>query len=363
MCIEVYASVFKATLPTRNGRRGQKQDGVDAYFEDASGALYAVQSKCYNSGGLTQAHVDEEVRKVDAGGEPVVKLVVATTAPNDSRLASTVRALSADRASKGLCRVSVEFWDEIVAHIRRDDALRGRYEPNSDESLLRRAELEREGDRQAAERRHDEMKAMFARLEELMQETAPQKELPEPAEEPATELGPKELTKAVTDRFALIHLTFDLLAVARLERQRHRNYERRVTFESKDGTLFLDALRQDDNLDADEIIEVRWLRKAYLDGPVWIQQIASKVGLYEAMTGRRARGTLVFAVPSKMSRLEDLPFSSQAAADASNVDVVMMTYEMLGFEPGGISGSTMRSDPSWRANAQRLIREGRVDSV
>lgn len=355
MCVEVYATVFKATLPTRNGRRGQKQDGVDSYFEDANGTLYAVQSKCYNNGGLNQAQVDEEVRKVDAGGEPVAKLVIATTAPNDSGLTASVRALSAGRVAKGLCRVSVDFWDEVVAHIRRDPGLRARYEPNSDESLLRRAERERLEDRQVAERRHEELLVKFARLEELMQDTAREKALPEPAEEPADVPGPKELTKAVTDRFALIHLTFDLLAVALLERLRHRKYERRVTFESREGTLFLDALRQDDNLDADEVIEVRWLRKAYLDGPIWMQQVASKVGLYEAMTGRRARGTLVFAVPPKLSKLGDLPFSSQAAADANNIDVVMMTYDELGFEPGGISGSTMRSDPSWRADAQRLI--------
>lgn len=356
MCVEVYARVFKATLPARNGRRGQKQEGVDAYFEDAHGILYAVQSKCYNNGGLTQAHIDEEVRKLDAGGEPVAMLVVATTAPNDARLASTVRALSAERAAKGLCRVSIDFWDEVVAHIRRDSELRARYELNSDESLLRKAELARIEDRHAAERRHAEMKVMFARLEELMQDTAQQKAIPEPAEEPAAESGPKELTKAVTDRFALIHLTFDLLAVAMLERQRHLKYERRVTFESREGTLFLDALRQDDNLEADEIVEVRWLRKAYMDGPVWAQQVASKVSLYEAMTGRHAKGTLVFVVPPRLSKLEDLPYSNQAVADtAPKVDVVMMTYEMVGFEPGGISGSTMQSDPLWRAVAQRPV--------
>lgn len=135
MCGIVYGVVFDDPLPKLNGRRGQKQAGVDVYVRSASGRI-GIQSKRYKDSGLTIKHVTEEIRKAEEGPVKIVTLIVATTAANDAKLLAEVMALSDEREAAGKFGVEIEFWDDIRSHIARSPKLQALYDPNAPGALF-----------------------------------------------------------------------------------------------------------------------------------------------------------------------------------------------------------------------------------
>lgn len=79
MCARIYGHVFKDNLPTKNGRRGQAQGGVDIFVDSAKGRI-GIQCKRYVDGALTLAGVTKELERADRVNQPVVQLIIATQA-------------------------------------------------------------------------------------------------------------------------------------------------------------------------------------------------------------------------------------------------------------------------------------------
>lgn len=82
MCARIYVTVFNDPLPQTNGRRGQKQGGIDVFVDAPEGRL-GVQCKKYADGALKFKHVEHEVSEADKANAPIVRLIVATTAMSD----------------------------------------------------------------------------------------------------------------------------------------------------------------------------------------------------------------------------------------------------------------------------------------
>lgn len=183
------------------------------------------------------------------------------------------------------------------------------------------------------------------RLEELMDQGT--KLEAEPAA-PAThrQSDPDLPGKTVVPRSDLTHLTLEQLAIAKYERDHNLILERQATFMRGSSALQLDAVRQDDDLDADLLIEVRWLRKRYLDAPVWVKQVDAATSAYELMTGRKGRGILIFVVPKEdMKSVENLPLTLQALQTLERKpEVVCYSYADLHFNPGAISADLFGSN-------------------
>lgn len=350
LCLEVYRVVFNDPLPETNGRNGQAQAGADAYLFTAAGERIAVQAKRYNKGGLSQQLVLDEIGKAEKSASAIGKLLIATTAPSDAPLRRFVHTLSDARIATKKFGVGIDFWEEITAHIRRHPELQEQFEPHAPGTTLRRLEQHQHSSNLKAEERHAQVLEQMAHLRRLMEQGGAEKPAP-----PQDQQHPAEETvslpiKVVTGRSQLLYLTLDQLAISYLERQRNTTYERRVKIRTVDGEVFLDALRQDDDLPADQIVEVRWLRKRYLDAPVWAAQVTSKVKLYELLTGRAAVGTLLFVVPDKLGDLDELPYSREAIAQAEPpIAGVIATYSNIGFDPGPISAAVFASNTKWRA--------------
>lgn len=190
-------------------------------------------------------------------------------------------------------------------------------------------------------------KALAERVDRLEQLLAlgPKNET-EPEAPLASSADPGLPTKQVTFRPQLLALTLEQLALAKFERSRQTYLERRPRFAKGAARLELDAVRQDDALPSDLIVEVRWIRKRYMDGPVWIQQVESAVELYELITGRKAQGILILVVPkASMKELSGLPFTATALQQsARKPEVVIYSYDDLGFDPGPISAGLFASN-------------------
>jgi tetratricopeptide (TPR) repeat protein len=144
MCAIVYGEVFGDPLPKLNGRRGQKQAGVDVYVRSRTGRI-GIQSKRYKDGSLTLKHVAEEVRKAEEGPVAIVTLIVATTAANDAKLLADVMAFSDEREAAGKFPVQIEFWDDIRAHVARFATLQALYDPHAPGALFRKVMQGQEG--------------------------------------------------------------------------------------------------------------------------------------------------------------------------------------------------------------------------
>lgn len=103
-----------------NGRRGQRQDGVDVFGTSSDGISVGVQCK-NTQGGLSVSVVRAEVKNAESFDPPLEALYLATTAPRDSSLQEAVRKLSATRVADGAFSVDVLFWDDIAGDLASND--------------------------------------------------------------------------------------------------------------------------------------------------------------------------------------------------------------------------------------------------
>lgn len=137
MCARIYGIVFKDPLPQTNGRRGQKQGGIDVFIDAPEGRL-GVQCKRYADGALKLKHVAHEVSEADKANTPIVRLIVATTATSDAALLREVQDLSDARVANGQYPVKIEFWQDLCRHIRGSPELQNDYAPNAPGAVFHR---------------------------------------------------------------------------------------------------------------------------------------------------------------------------------------------------------------------------------
>ncbi len=111
---DAQAQRWKGTNLVKNGRSGQKQDGVDIYGPDEIGRPVGIQCKRYK-GSLTQKLVEKEISEAEQFKGKLTTLFIATTADRDAKLQEQVRSISDSRVAQGRFAVSILYWDEIVA--------------------------------------------------------------------------------------------------------------------------------------------------------------------------------------------------------------------------------------------------------
>lgn len=141
--------------------------------------------------------------------------------------------------------------------------------------------------------------------------------------------------------FALYHV-----AIAHFERESGLYFEHQVQFTRDDTSLTLDALRQDDDLPEDIILDVHYLRKPYMDAPAYGPWLAKKLEIYELLTGRPARGVLIAVVGrERMLEGSDLDMTRKGV-ESCNGKVLLQIYscEQIGFHPGAVNAATFASN-------------------
>jgi hypothetical protein len=112
----------------RNGRPGQKQDGVDIWGHDDDNRHIGVQ--CKNTvDGISLSTVKDEVANAGTFRPKLDRLYVATTAKRDAILQEAVREISGQRAKAGLFKVDVLFWDDICQDLAKNDEIFFRHYP------------------------------------------------------------------------------------------------------------------------------------------------------------------------------------------------------------------------------------------
>lgn len=109
LCLDLFRDIWDDPGAKKNGRSGQKQDGVDVYGRTSEGWV-GVQCKQRDRrlrSGLTCEELKEEVAQAENFEPKLSRFVVATTGPRDARILSCARVISASFT------VEVWAWDDI----------------------------------------------------------------------------------------------------------------------------------------------------------------------------------------------------------------------------------------------------------
>jgi hypothetical protein len=112
----------------RNGRRGQRQNGVDIFGneEQPNGNLkwIGIQCKVKSMGdNLTKAEIEEEIAKAKTFVPPLSEYIIFTTAPRDATIQQFARQKSDEHRKMGLFPVTIHFWDDIELDLADEENL------------------------------------------------------------------------------------------------------------------------------------------------------------------------------------------------------------------------------------------------
>lgn len=156
----------------------------------------------------------------------------------------------------------------------------------------------------------------------------------------------EETKKYSAERHAILGFALTHVAICHYEKMHNQYFEHQVEFVRGKDKLSLDALRQDDDLDADIIIDVHYFRKSYLDAPAYGSWLDKKIELYELLTGRRAKGVLLAVVGRERIKGEGaLPLTTEGIKQcAHEIKLEVYSCEDVGFHPGAVSATAFASN-------------------
>lgn len=98
----------------KNGREGQKQNGVDIYGPDHLGRPTGIQCK-KSTVTLNLEIIEKEIEKAEKFDAELNALYLATTCDTDIKLQKSIRKISEERTRTKKFAVGILFWDEIVS--------------------------------------------------------------------------------------------------------------------------------------------------------------------------------------------------------------------------------------------------------
>lgn len=177
----------------------------------------------------------------------------------------------------------------------------------------------------------------FDQLEKLIKDKTDETKPKPVAKQPVDE----KLKKLAPSRHDILNFALRHVAIVHYEKTHNLYFEHQVEFVRNSNRLSLDALRQDDDLDSDIIIEVLYFRKAYEDAPVYASWLARKVELYKLLTGRNAKGVLLVVTGKPM----DIPYTLQGVKSCEqNISLEVYTCDEVGFHPGAVSAAMFASN-------------------
>ncbi|MFJ2684601.1 hypothetical protein ACIOYV_12775 [Pseudomonas sp. NPDC087342] len=116
----LFAAVWEDPLTQKNGRTGQKQQGVDVFGTPSTkpGEVFGVQCKGKNGSYGSKASIEEfesELAKAENFKPPLSHWTFATTAANDGPLQEYARIASERRHKEGRFPVNAIGWETIQA--------------------------------------------------------------------------------------------------------------------------------------------------------------------------------------------------------------------------------------------------------
>lgn len=132
-CIPLWIDILKDPTVTRNGRRGQRQNGVDLYGARAGDPSNGVGIQCKLKGdgkSLNEDEVRGEVEKALTFKPPLREYYIVTTAPDDVAMQELARLITSELFDAGTkMRVFVWGWNTLEEKIFQSAEARKAFDP------------------------------------------------------------------------------------------------------------------------------------------------------------------------------------------------------------------------------------------
>jgi hypothetical protein len=134
LTVAVFPDVFGDPSPTKFGRPGQCQNGVDVYgMWRRTNGLVGIQCKRmeerdenndpFPGGIVSKSILLEEYKKALEFRPALERWILATTAKRDAAVQRYALELNANSVEEGRFAVSVWFWDDYVTYLNLNDEL------------------------------------------------------------------------------------------------------------------------------------------------------------------------------------------------------------------------------------------------
>ena len=119
----IYRRKWQDPNASRNGRQGQRQNGVDIYGQPKRlGDKYSgVQCKRLADGTLTTTIVENETVKAEEFIPKLTEFTIATTDNRDSNLQEDVRKINSKRIKQNKFPIFIVFWQDLCNDLTRPD--------------------------------------------------------------------------------------------------------------------------------------------------------------------------------------------------------------------------------------------------
>ena len=124
MVLDAMRLVWKDPNAQRNGRRGQRQHGIDI-FGIADGQQVGAQAK--NMDRLSETAAKYEIEEAEYFQPKIQAFYFAVAGPRDAAFQQFVRLLSANRTSRAAFPVHVLFFDDICQELAKQPDLVAKY--------------------------------------------------------------------------------------------------------------------------------------------------------------------------------------------------------------------------------------------
>lgn len=108
----------------RNGRRGQRQNGVDIFGRMGTVDV-AAQAK--NTDGITESEARQEILKAEQFKPPLAQFYFAIGGSRDAKFQEFIRLLSAERRARREFEVFILFFDDVCQELAKRQELVRKY--------------------------------------------------------------------------------------------------------------------------------------------------------------------------------------------------------------------------------------------
>jgi len=121
LCLVLWKRLLGDPNAQLNGRRGQRQHGVDLFGRKAETLDWVgVQCKVRSDGGVTESEIISDVEKAKHFNPRLSELIFATTAPRDEKLQAFARTLTEQNLKTGSFAVHIYAWDDIQLELSEE---------------------------------------------------------------------------------------------------------------------------------------------------------------------------------------------------------------------------------------------------
>ena len=120
-CLQLYKRIIKDDNAQKNGRKGQKQFGIDI-FGRKNNSLNWIGIQCkVRRKALNEKEIRNEVKKAHKFNPKISKYIIVTTLDRDEKVQGIVRTLTEENIRKKSFPIVIDFWQDLEDEIFKEE--------------------------------------------------------------------------------------------------------------------------------------------------------------------------------------------------------------------------------------------------